>query len=80
MQIPVVYTNGSNGFVPSTALDYLIEEQEVVAFWGSDGLMRACHNPLQKEPRSGHESGERASDMPSNGVMLHQYRHICMVK
>ena len=75
MLIPVVYTNGSNGFVPSTALDYLIEEREVIAFWGSDGLMRACRDPLQKEPRP---ELEGTNHIPSNGIILHPYRHISL--
>ena len=77
MLIPVVYTNGSNGFVPATALDYLIEEREIVAFWGLDGLMRACHAPLQKEPRP---ELEGTNHIPTNGVILHPYRHISMGK
>lgn len=77
MLIPVVYTDGSNGFVPSTALEYLIEEREVVAFWGSDGLMRACRDPLQTEPRP--DVGG-TSPIPSSGSILHPYRHISMVE
>ena len=80
MLITVMYNNGSNGLVPASALEFLIEEHEVVAFWRSNGFVRVGRDPLRKRPRPGNEPGERTADNGLHEPVLHPYRHIYLVK
>jgi len=47
MAIKVIYPDGSCGVITSSALEYLIEKREVVAFKRSDGWARLGRDKMR---------------------------------
>ena len=58
----VIFTNGEEKVIPAYMLDYLIQENKIVAFFRSDGWVQVDRDSIRKRQLPLIHTGERSSD------------------
>lgn len=61
MQIKVIYSDGSTGWVDSSSLDDLIDKREIIAFERSNGLAWLAKDPIRKKRRQSKDADRFSS-------------------
>ena len=65
MKVPVIFVTGQVGHLHAYTLDYLIRENEIVAFRRAEGWVRIGQDPIRKAQQPLMKSGNRRDDFMS---------------
>lgn len=63
MRIPVIFGTGQVGHIHACTLDYLLRENEIVAFRRSKGWVRIGQDPVRDAEQPLTKSGNRRDDL-----------------